>query len=102
MGSGHCFFGEVNRRQDDGLPLHQHHPPSIAHLCLLNGDLFLSETICNENLVPQVVLALFGRSLGVRRLYVRVLLAIFQVCWISNGVIDSESVLRCDHDLSFM
>ena len=27
----------------------------------------------------QVVLALFGRSLGVRRLYVRVLLAIFQV-----------------------
>ena len=50
--------------------------------------LFLNETICNENLVPQVVLALFGRSLGVRRLYVRVLLAIFQVCWISSGVID--------------
>ena len=88
MGSGHCFFGEVNRRQDDGLPLHQHHPPSIAHLCLLNGDLLLNEKICNKNLVPQVVLALFGRSLGVRRLYVRVLLAIFQVCWNSYGAID--------------
>ena len=30
-------------------------------------------------LLSQIVLALFGRSLGVRRLYVRVLLGIFQV-----------------------
>ena len=30
-------------------------------------------------LLTQIVLALFGRSLGVRRLYVRVLLGIFQV-----------------------
>ena len=40
-------------------------------------------------LLPQIVLALFGRSLGVRRLYVRVLLGIFQV-HIELGFLDNS------------